>query len=147
MATSSLQRIQKIPNEMPVKWLIMTVSKYICICILQQKWNKWITVEGPDYCNSSNLFVVGGKNWWCEMRPHCLPFGVSTCDFHLLLWLSAQQDIPERVVAWLNINSPSKQPEVGVPLAKSGPRFLLKINQPVLSLDPEISTCAARNHV
>lgn len=45
----------------------------------------------------------------CELSPHCLPVGVSTCDFHLRLWLSAQQDIPERVFAWLNINSPSKQ--------------------------------------
>lgn len=49
----------------------------------------------------------------CELRPHCLPLGVSTCDFHLRLWLSAQQDIPERVFAWLNINSPSKQPGGG----------------------------------
>lgn len=78
------------------------------------------------------------------MRPHCLPFGVSTCDFHLLLWLSAQQDIPERVVALLNINRPRKQSELGVPLAKSCPRFLLKINQTALSLDPETSTCAAK---
>lgn len=61
MATSSARRIQKIPNEMLVKWLIMTVSKYICICISLQKWNKWIKVEGPDYCNSNNLFVVWRK--------------------------------------------------------------------------------------
>lgn len=44
----------------------------------------------------------------CELRPHWLPLGVSTCDFHLRLWLIAQQDIPERVFALFNINSPSK---------------------------------------
>lgn len=45
----------------------------------------------------------------CESTARCLPLGVSTCDFHLRLWPSAQQDIPERVFARLNINSPSKQ--------------------------------------
>lgn len=70
----------------------------------------------------------------CALRPHWLPLGVSTCDFHLLLWLCAQQDIPEKVFASLNINSPSKQPGVGFSLAKSSLRFLLKINHAVHSL-------------
>lgn len=65
MATCLAQCIQKIPNEMPIKWLIMTVSKYICICILQQKMRAVNEGrEGPDYCNHNNkygdfvLFVV-----------------------------------------------------------------------------------------
>ena len=33
MATCLAPCIQKIPNEMPIKCLIMTVSKYICICV------------------------------------------------------------------------------------------------------------------
>lgn len=76
----------------------------------------------------------------CELRPHCLPLGLSTCDFHLRLWLSAQQDIPERVFAWLNINSPSKQPGEGGGGSlwpSPGLRFLLKINQTVHSLGPK----------
>lgn len=214
MATCLAPCIQKIPNETPIKWLIMTVSKYICICISVQK-KKMRAVnesrEGLDYCNHNNkcgdfdLFVVwkivvifgntqflksadttnvmlghlsckvtlmfvrvafdqiyirerkkSSSGSGCELRPHCLPLGVSTCDFHLRLWLSAQQDIPERVFAWLNINSPSKQPGGGwggvwcgggTLRPSPGLGFLLKINQAVHSLGAEISTCAVRSHV
>lgn len=196
MATCLVPCIQKIPNEMPIKWLIMTVSKYICICFSLEKWKQWMKVErglitAITLINVVTLFCLLFEKKWCYFRKYiisksvtnvrlghliykitimhissaflkknlhkeskrvwieayCLPLGVSTCDFHLLLWLCAQQDIPERVFAWLNINSPSKQPGVGVSLAKSGLRFLLKINQAVHSLGLEISTCAARSHV
>jgi len=71
------------------------------------------------------------------LRPHRLPLGGSACDFHLQLWLSSQQDIPERVFARLNINSPSKQLGGGGTQAKPGLGFLLKINSAVHSSGPE----------
>lgn len=58
MATCLAPCIQKIPNEMPIKWLIMTVSKYICICISLQKKHRVVNEgkEGPDYCNHNNKY-------------------------------------------------------------------------------------------
>lgn len=58
MATCLAPCIQKIPNEMPIKWLIMTVSKYICICISLRKMRAVNEGrEGTDYCNHNNKYV------------------------------------------------------------------------------------------
>lgn len=82
MATCLVPCIQKIPNEMPIKWLIMTVSKYICICFSLEKM-KAVNEgrEGPDYCNHINkcgnsvLFVV----WkiWCYFRKYIISKSVT----------------------------------------------------------------------
>lgn len=59
MATCLAPCIQKIPNEMPIKWMIMTVSKYICICVALLKKIRAGGEGGrvPDYCNHNNKYV------------------------------------------------------------------------------------------
>lgn len=71
MATCLVSCIQKIPNEMPIKWLIMTVSKYICICISLQKLKQRIREE-RGLITAITIINVFFFFKWCYFREDAI---------------------------------------------------------------------------
>lgn len=91
MATCLVPCIQKIPNEMPIKWLIMTVSKYICICFSLEKWKQWMKVErglitAITLINVVTLFCLLFEKKWCYFRKYIISKSVTNVRLGHLIY-------------------------------------------------------------